>query len=140
MKRISYGALIMLTAALTVVPAIHAQKIATAAIPFDFRVDSTWLPGGTYEVRDMNQSAILIVTTDNKQHALVLNMNAGDNKAGATKLIFDKVGNNYFLREIWTSVRDQGVRVHESRAEKEMLASSHNSSGQGAETVIVAMR
>ena len=141
MKRANYGALIALIAALTIaIPVVHAQKIASAEVPFAFRVDNNWLPAGAYEVRDLGQSATLIVSEDNKQHALVLNSSAGSNKAAATKLVFDKVGSTYFLREIWTSARDQGLAIHESPLEKEMTASNRTNGVGGVETVIVALR
>ena len=44
---------------------------------------------------------------------------AGLSKPGESKLVFDKVGDHYFLRQIWTSARDEGLAVPESKREKE---------------------
>jgi hypothetical protein len=64
---------------------------------------------------------------------------AGPSKADATKLVFHKVGDHYFLAQIWTSARGQGLAVPESKVEKELRASNSGSRG-GVETVIVALR
>ena len=141
MKRNVFGALMTFIVAATIAaPVVHAQKIAKADVPFAFRVDSTWLPAGAYDVRELGESATLIISEDNKQHALVLNSSAGDNKTAATKLVFHKIGDNYFLAEVWTTARDQGLAIHESKMEKEMTASNRANGGGGAESVIVALR
>jgi len=43
-------------------------------------------------------------------------------KHGENKLVFDKVGDHYVLRQIWASARDEGLAVPESKREKEMRA------------------
>jgi hypothetical protein len=63
-----------------------------------------------------------------------------DKPQSETKLVIDKVGDRYFLRQIWTSVHGQGLQLPESKLEKEVQASNRDSRGSGAETVIVAMR
>ena len=52
---------------------------------------------------------------------------------------FRKVGDHYFLTQIWASARDEGLLVPESRQEKELRASNSGTQG-GVETVIVALR
>ena len=53
--------------------------------------------------------------------------------------MFHKVGAHYFLAQIRTSVRDEGLTVPECKLEKEMRASNGGAQG-GVETVIVALR
>src|SRR5271165_2337468 len=121
MKRNMFGALMTLIVAFTVaVPTVHAQSqiVMSANVPFAFSADGKQLPAGEYEVRDIGARATLIETKD-----------------GNAK-VFDKVGDHYFLREIWTSARGQGLTVPESKLEKEIMASNREPGGSGAETVV----
>jgi len=143
MKRNMFGALMTLIVAFTVaVPTVHAQSqiVMSANVPFAFSADGKQLPAGEYEVRDIGARATLIETKDGNAKVLGIYQYAGPSKAGETKLVFDKVGDHYFLREIWTSARGQGLTVPESKLEKEIMASNREPGGSGAETVVVALR
>ncbi|HZD30639.1 MAG TPA: hypothetical protein VE779_03165 [Candidatus Angelobacter sp.] len=142
MKRNVFGALMTLVVAFAIAtPVVHAQSRITmsANVPFDFTVNGKALPAGAYEVREVGDRATLIETKDGHSKVLGIYQNAEPSKAGQTKLVFHKVGNNYFLAEIWTSARSQGSILPTSAAEKETMA-ANTQSGGGAETVIVALR
>jgi len=143
MKRNMFGALMTLIAAFAIaVPVVHAQSQITlsANVPFAFSVDGKQLPAGDYEVRDVASRATLIETKAGDARVMGIYAYAGPSKAGETKLVFDKIGDSYFLREIWTSTRGQGLSVPKSNLEKEVMASYRQAGGGGAETVIVALR
>ena len=143
MKRSIFGALMTLIVAFTVsVPAVHAQsnKLLSADVPFAFSIDGKPMPAGKYDVREAGARATIIETKDGSAHVLGIYNYAGDNKTQASKLVFDKVGDHYFLREVWTSASGQGLSIPRSQMEKEELASSREFGGGGAETVIVALR
>ena len=140
MKRNVIGALMTLIVAFGIaVPVIQAQQtIMSANVPFAFNIGDKSLPAGTYAVREMDR-ATLIQSKDAKDSVLGIYNYAGPSKAEETKLVFNKVGDHYFLAQIWTSARGQGLAVPESKLEKEMRAS--NSGPQsGVETMIVALR
>ena len=140
MTRKHFGALMTLIVACTLaVPMIHAQTIMRADVPFAFSVDGKYLPAGTYQIRELDSRATLISNQDGHFNVLGIYAYAGPSKADENKLVFDKVGDHYFLRQIWTSARDQGLAVPESKLEKEMEASNLGTAG-GAEIVIVALR
>ena len=140
MKRNIFGVLMTLIVAFTVAPVVHAQTqtIMTANVPFAFSVGQQQLPAGAYAVREMDR-ATLIQSKDGKDHVLGIYAYAGPSKVGETKLVFDKVGDHYFLAQIWTSARGQGLELPQSKLEKELRASNTEATG-GAETVIVALR
>ncbi len=140
MTRNKFGVLMTLIVACTLaIPLVHAQTIMSASVPFDFSVDGKYLPAGNYQVREISQSATLITSRDGHFNVLGVYANAGPSQADETKLVFDKVGDHYFLRQIWTAARGQGLEIPESKLEKELEASNFGNSG-GAETVIVALR
>ena len=140
MKRNVIGALMMLIVAFTVaVPVVNAQStILTANVPFAFNIGAKQLPAGAYAVREMDR-ATLIQSRDAENSVLGIYNYAGPSKADETKLVFHKVGDHYFLAQIWTSARGEGLALPESKMEKELRASNSVPQG-GVETVIVALR
>jgi len=140
MKRNIIGALMtLIVAASMAVPVVQAQQtILTATVPFAFNIGDKQLPAGAYEVRELDR-ATLIQSRDGEHSVLGIYAYAGASKADETKLVFNKVGDHYFLAQIWTSARGQGLAVPESKVEKELRASNSGPQG-GVETVIVALR
>jgi hypothetical protein len=140
MKRNVFGALMTLIVAFSIaVPVVQAQQtIMTANVPFAFSVGEKQLPAGAYAVREMGR-ATLIQSKGYETSVLGVYSYAGPSKADETKLVFNKVGDHYFLAQIWTRARDQGLSVPQSKLEKEMRASNSGPQG-GLETVIVALR
>ena len=140
MKRNVFVALMTLIVAFSIaVPVVQAQQtIMTANVPFAFSVGDKRLPAGAYAVREMDR-ATLIQSADSANSVLGIYYYAGPSKTDETKLVFNKVGNHYFLAQIWTSARDQGLSVPQSKLEKELRTSNSRPQG-GVETVIVALR
>ena len=140
MKRNVFGALMTLIVASSIaVPVVNAQQtIMRCNVPFAFNIGDKQLPAGTYVVREMDRGT-LIQSKDGENSVLGIYNYAGPSKANETKLVFDKVGDHYFLTQIWASARDEGLLVPESKQEKEMRASNSVPEG-GVETVIVALR
>ena len=140
MKRNIIGALMTLIVAFSIgVPVVQAQQtIMTANVPFAFNIGQKQLPAGAYAVREMDR-ATLIQSRDGENSVLGIYAYAGPAKADESKLVFHKVGDHYFLAQIWTSARGQGLAVPQSKLEKEMRASNSGPQG-GVETVIVALR
>jgi hypothetical protein len=83
--------------------------------------------------------ATLIQSRNGSNSVLGIYNYAGPSKADETKLVFHKVGGHYFLAEIWTSARGEGLAVPKSKLEKELRASNSGPQG-GVEAVIVALR
>jgi hypothetical protein len=140
MKRNVFGALMTLIVAFSIaVPMVQAQQtILRANVPFAFNIGDKQLPPGTYIVREMDRGT-LIQSKDGENSVLGTYNYAGPSKADETKLVFDKVGDHYFLAQIWTSVRDEGLLVPESKQERELRASNIRPQRE-VETVIVALR
>jgi hypothetical protein len=114
------------------------STILTANVPFAFSIGDKQLPAGAYGVREMGR-ATLVQSKDAVYSVLGIYNYAGPSKVDETKLVFNQVGDHYFLAKIWTSARDQGLSVPQSKLEKEMRASNNGSQG-AVETVIVALR
>jgi len=117
-----------------------AQAYAKANVPFDFMVGSAQLPAGTYEVKVEEQNTISIRNGDSSAAALS-NARREYPRNTAAKLVFHKVGSEYFLAEIWRNSSTEGMIVPTSNQEKEMEKELRASNGHkgGYEEVVIAL-
>jgi hypothetical protein len=88
------------------------------------------VPAGTYTISAESYGVIKIQNSDS--HVAVLTTTSHDaNESKANKLVFNRIGNQYFLREVLCSSADMNLSVPASKAEKrarEQEASLQNSS------------
>ena len=104
----------------------HAQVVDTieADIPFSFTVRDTTLPAGRYTVErvyTIDPNVMEIRSSDAHSTAFVIVENAEIAKAPETaELIFDRVGDQYFLWEIFEGGSNTGVALPKSHAEREL--------------------
>jgi len=99
----------------------YAQSYATANVPFAFSLGAAQLPAGTYEVKVISQSPYVIMIQNRETMATALS-NARSDGPGNTKskLVFDRIGNQYFLTEVWNGLGADGMIVPTSKHEKEL--------------------
>ena len=71
-------------------------------MPFAFNVGAKQLPAGTYEIRVLGQSAneIMIRNTETAAAAVSIARNEGPRNT-ESKLVFDRIGTQYFLTQVW---------------------------------------
>ena len=101
--------------------AAHAQTTNVKAnIPFDFVVGDRAFSAGEYTVKSMPQSsvAIRIDNVDESEQGVTLS-GACDKVQPATQtaLVFQRLGNNYFLYQIWTKGNSLGREFPRGKAE-----------------------
>ena len=105
---------------------VRAQVVDTivADVPFDFTVRDSTLPAGKYTIKrtySANPSVMQIRSADGDEVLLFV---AGSAEAAKqpdqTQLIFDRVGDRYFLSEIFEEGNSTGVELPKSRAEREL--------------------
>ncbi|HEY4930426.1 MAG TPA: hypothetical protein VII23_02555 [Terriglobales bacterium] len=119
-----------------------AQSYAKADVPFAFTVGSAQLPAGTYEVKALGagNSSIMIQNHDTNAAAM---SNAGREQPRSTraKLVFHRVGNSYFLAEVWRSSSAEGMILPASKQEKDLAKEMQLAKGPsgGYEEVVIAL-
>jgi len=121
MKRFPAIALIVLAGACTAGTSLLAQSHEVRAnVPFDFAVGSKQMPAGSYKF--FTQSNDTIVIANDKQEITVLSRTeeAGDTRVYSSRLVFDKFGDHYFLREIRVPSIALNVVLPLSKAEKQI--------------------
>jgi hypothetical protein len=106
-----------------------------ANVPFDFVVGDRAYPAGEYRLESMGNG--MAIRIDNREEAAtgiaLSNACTGSAPASSTKLVFHRVGDSYFLYQIWTEGNLSGREFAKSRAEVQ-VAQNH----EKPELVIVA--
>ena len=120
--------------ALFMATAAHAQqRTLSATVPFNFIVGDRAYPAGDYLFR--NSDSVLKITNTEQAKTEVTLSNACESvtPSADTKLVFDRMGGYYFLRQIWVAGSFTGRELLRSRTEIR-LAQNH----EKQESVIVA--
>jgi len=110
--------------ALTVLLLATAAQAQTtnvkASIPFDFVVGDHAYSAGDYTVKSLSQgsAAIRIDSADASEKGMTLsNACQKGQPATETTLVFKRLGDNYFLYQVWTAGNTLGREVPMSKAE-----------------------
>jgi len=113
--------------ALTVLLLATAAQAQTtdvkASIPFAFVVGNHSYPAGDYTVKSMSQNsgAIRIDNADESQKGITLSSACEKlQPATQTTLVFQRLGNNYFLYQIWTEGNSAGREFPKSKSEVQL--------------------
>ena len=107
-----------------VVTCAYAQgQSVRAKIPFQFTVSGKVLPAGQYDfMRDANDEAIRVVgerKTPGVIAMIVTRLGAGIHTTPEdAHIVFDKVGDTYFLSEVWVPGVD-GFLLHSTKGKHE---------------------
>ena len=126
---------------------VWAQSPAVkATIPFDFTVNNTTVPAGTYTVSEESMTGNILKFSAGSQHvdmlAAVLPTEA--KTKGRDVLVFHKYGDHYFLREIRCQSCAMNSYLPESKAERWQRIQAQDSVAKiappSATDVLIALR
>ena len=113
--------------ALTVLLLATAAQAQTtkvqASIPFDFVVGDHAYSAGEYTVRSLSQgsAAIRVDNADGSEKGMTLsNACQKGQPATETVLVFQRLGDNYFLYQVWTAGNTLGREFPMGRAEMQV--------------------
>ena len=95
------------------------------AIPFSFVVNSRTLPPGNYRVSEM--SAGVLYLRDLVHGAFAVNSPVNDAAGRRPRLVFHRYGEEYVLRQVWTT-STLGRELPEPRRERELRRAAMDAS------------
>jgi hypothetical protein len=128
--------LFALTVLLLATAAQAQQTKVQANIPFDFVAGDRLYPAGEYTLKSMNDSGVPI-RIDGIQEAssaiISSSSCAGRGPATSTKVVFHRMGDHYFLYQVWIEGNTSG-RQFPKGTEEVQLAQNH----EKPEVVMVA--
>jgi hypothetical protein len=117
-----------------------------ANIPFNFVVGDTKLPAGKYQIKtvDDNSNNVLEIRSDNSRTSVMFDTEdaetRGDQIESKTELVFDKVGDQYFLHQIWVAGSSTGNELIKSRMEKKLTNGGTQSQKQSVVAVLKRLK
>jgi hypothetical protein len=98
-----------------------------ADVPHAFSVKGKTLPAGKYTVKrlDDTQPNVLEIRSADGRTAVVFEAESvqANQIPSNAELVFDKVGDQYFLSKIWTTDSDIGYQLPKTKAEKTLEGS-----------------
>jgi hypothetical protein len=103
-----------------------AQVVDTidVTIPFDFTIQETSLPAGSYSIKRVSSThqRTMIVRNAKGKNVLIFlaNTTHSTGTSDGTSLVFNVVGNRYFLSQIFEGGNNTGVAVVKSDTEKQL--------------------
>ena len=141
MKRNLYVSLTALVLALTVnVAFAQSHSKSKANVPFSFSVAQKSMEPGSYSI--IVTDRVLELRNDSTNETVELIAQHEESaKPQATRLVFHKYGDHYFLTEVWNATGQagaSGMQLPSSKAEQESRAALTDDSGP--QEVIIAMR
>ncbi len=136
MKRNLIGTLSVVALSLMLTAGAYGQAAAKANVPFGFKVGTAHLPAGTYMVTSEGPLTITIRNAETRKAVLSL-ARSEDPGMGSPRLVFDHVGGQYFLVQVWPAAGSSGMTLPISGLEKEIQLASDRSA---ADKVIVALK
>jgi hypothetical protein len=141
MNRISAIGLLTIASLATCAGAIAQQPVLKANIPFGFTVGETWMPAGEYTISSPLQHVILVRSTDFANIATVISLQSYEESSSGSKLVFDKYGDQYFLRRVLCpSTSSLNLDVPQGKAEKRARSRSLEAKLHNREETMVAAK
>jgi hypothetical protein len=105
-------------ALLLMATAAHAQQATlTGTVPFNFVVGDRTYPAGDYIFRNSGDVLKISNAEQSKTEMAVSNACGGSTPSKDSKLVFERMGGYYFLRQIWVVGYSQGRELPRSRTE-----------------------
>ena len=119
MKRFAAIALVVLAGACTAGTLQAQSHEVRANVPFDFAVGSKTLPAGHYTFFTEPNDTVVIRNVD--YQVTILSRTEEDSSVGhGSRLVFDRYGDHYFLREISCPSIELNVEIPPSKLEKQV--------------------
>jgi hypothetical protein len=103
-------------------------------VPFAFHNGSQVLPAGVYTVSIQSQHMIML-RGYSRSGFVTANPESG-RAAAKGKLIFQRYGNEYFLREVWPAESNTGEKCTKSKLEREVEIAARKSDQSGSQLAL----
>ncbi|HEY4741685.1 MAG TPA: hypothetical protein VIH76_13910 [Candidatus Acidoferrales bacterium] len=138
MKRNLIGiiSLVALTVLLNATGA-NAQARMSANVPFAFTVGNAQLPAGCYEISSAQTYSTIMVRNCETGKAVLSHVRPEYPRDTKSQMVFHRLGNQYFLSEIWGAAGNAEVTLPASKQEQELQAAARQS--QSGKQVAIAL-
>jgi hypothetical protein len=138
MKRNLIGiiSLVALTVLLNATGA-NAQARLSANVPFAFTVGTAQLPAGCYQIIALQTDSSIMLRNCKTGTAVVSQVRPEYPRDTKSQMVFHRLGNQYFLSEIWGAAGNAEVTLPASKQEQELQTAARQS--QSGKEVAIAL-
>ena len=128
MKRNLIGTLSLVAMSLLLnVNGAYAQSTVQANVPFTFNVGSSQLPAGSYRITVEGRVGMVQIRNSTTS-ATVLSLGQQERAGGnSRKLVFQRLGNRYFLTQIWGEQGSTGLSLRAPKTKTKLEIASEPS-------------
>ena len=122
------------------VPLFAEPFSVKADVPFAFVVNGKTMPAGEYtmDAGRLSPGVLMVRNSESADDAIALGQPQGASymaKTTTPELIFNRVGDRYFLSQVWTGFNGNGIEVSPSRDQKK---AAREQAANEFDTVVVA--
>ncbi len=105
------------------------ETTVEANVPYTFVVGNTTLPAGKYIIRmpDSSEPNVLEIRAANGHTAVAFETEDTNQTPNKGELVFHKIGDNYFLSQVWITGSASGNQLAKSKMEKRLEANGMQS-------------
>ena len=138
MKRI-LNFLALFVASLFITAGVWAQSVK-ATIPFNWTVNDTNVPAGTYTITCLPTNHHVLEIRNGESHVNILKMALEDSSKGKDDvLVFHKYGDQYFLSEIRSSRASMELAFQATKAEQQAKSQTLEAGVPSSGDVVLAL-
>ena len=101
-------------------PSLQAQSPETRSkvnVPFSFEVGTRHFEPGVYSIA-MQSGNVMVITNGTKAAMEMIRVDAGSKPGADSKVIFQHVGDQYYLSQVWTAGETEHIQVVPTKGEK----------------------
>jgi hypothetical protein len=119
---------ILIAFTLLTTAAFAGSATQKADVPFAFHLGNKVMPAGSYTIRQLtSQSVVIKQEGSGAVSTIALTFSAQrDAKDNGAKLVFDRVGDQYFLVQIWGANTESGKLIASSRSQEKLERNSQS--------------
>jgi hypothetical protein len=141
MKRILATALFVASTFLTAASAVAQDHQVKATVPFNFTVNNSWLPAGTYTISSNSNTPHILSIGDRAKRVHILAVGLPDSRDSEKvgKLVFHRYGNQYFLSEIRCGSASMNVHFSPTKLEKRARTQTQEAGLRVNDEVLMAL-
>jgi hypothetical protein len=112
------------------------ETLAKVTIPFAFQSGDHQMPAGMYRIDRESQYLLVLHGPSNATGIVFMHPAIASETPTHGKVVFDRSGGKYFLRQIWKAGNNEGLECSKSRAEKETLQAQNKQAPSSVELAL----
>jgi|SRR5277367_5257382 len=114
----------------------NGTAIAEVNIPFAFQTGAQTLPAGMYRIDRESNHLILLRGPGKAEGFVEMYSTVKTHPDDHGSIVFNRYGDKYFLRQLWTAGEKNGLECPKSRAEKETLQANNHQNPSSTELAL----